>query len=91
VPLAVEKQIVIIYAGTRGYVDGLQVAQLPAYEKGLYDFIEKKYPQIYETLRTKKVLDDKSEEVLKKALDEFATAFGGGEKAGERAAEKKKN
>src|SRR5579859_5591564 len=40
-PLVVEKQIVIIYAGTRGYVDGIEVSRLGAYEKGLHDFIEK--------------------------------------------------
>jgi F-type H+-transporting ATPase subunit alpha len=76
VPLAVEKQIVIIYAGTRGFIDGIEIDRLASYEKGLYDFIEKKYPAIYETLRTKKQLDDDSEKTLKKALDEFGTAFG---------------
>jgi F-type H+/Na+-transporting ATPase subunit alpha len=76
VPIAVEKQIVIIYAGTRGYVDRLQLGQIGAYEKGLFDFIEKKYGTVYENLRTKKVLDEATEEILKKALDEFAAAFG---------------
>jgi F-type H+-transporting ATPase subunit alpha len=76
VPLAVEKQIVIIYAATKGYVDKLALSQVAAYEKGLYDFIEKKYPAIYETLRTKKQLDDATEGTLKKALEEFSTAFG---------------
>jgi F-type H+-transporting ATPase subunit alpha len=76
VPLPVEKQIVIIYAGTKGYVDRLEIAQIAAYEKGLYDFIEKKYPGIYESLRAKKALDDDTEKTLKKALEEFGTAFG---------------
>ncbi|MGD0530347.1 MAG: F0F1 ATP synthase subunit alpha [Polyangiaceae bacterium] len=76
VPLAVEKQIVIIYAATKGYTDKLALSQVAAYEKGLYDFIEKKYPAIYETLRTKKQLDDATEKTLKKALDEFGSAFG---------------
>jgi F-type H+-transporting ATPase subunit alpha len=76
VPIAVEKQIVIIYAATKGYVDKLALGQMVAYEKGLYDFIEKRYPAIYETLRTKKQLDDATEGTLKKALEEFSTAFG---------------
>jgi F-type H+-transporting ATPase subunit alpha len=76
VPLAVEKQIISIYAGTKGYVDKLEIGQIAAYEKGLYDFVEKKYPGIYETLRAKKVLDDETEKTLKKALEEFGTAFG---------------
>ncbi|HEY3815730.1 MAG TPA: F0F1 ATP synthase subunit alpha [Polyangiaceae bacterium] len=76
VPLPVEKQIVIIYAATKGYTDKLALGQVAAYEKGLADFIEKKYPEVYETLRTKKQLDDATEKTLKKALEEFSTAFG---------------
>ena len=75
-PLSVEKQIVIIYAGTRGYIDKLAISRIAAYEKGLYDLIEKKYPKIYENLRTKKALDEETEGLLKKALEEFGTAFG---------------
>ena len=76
VPLAVEKQIVIIYAATKGYVDKLEIPQIAAYEKDLGDFVEKQYPSIYENLRTKKLLDDETEKTLKKALDELAAAFG---------------
>ncbi len=78
VPVPVEKQVVIIYAGTRGHIDAIDVAQLGAYERGLYDFIEKKHPAIYENIRTKKALDDETEKLLKKALEEFATGFGKG-------------
>jgi F-type H+/Na+-transporting ATPase subunit alpha len=76
VPQPVEKQIVIIYAATKGYVDKLEIAQIAAYEKSLGDFIDKQYPSVYENLRTKKQLDDETEKTLKKALDEFASAFG---------------
>jgi F-type H+-transporting ATPase subunit alpha len=76
VPVAVEKQVVIIYAGTRGHIDKLEISHLGAYEKGLYDFIEKKYPTIYENIRVKKSLDEQTEALLKKALEEFAGAFG---------------
>jgi F-type H+-transporting ATPase subunit alpha len=79
VPLPVEKQIVSIFAGTRGYIDKLPISQIAPYERGLHDFIEKKYPQIYETIRTKKAVDADTENTLKKALDEFATAFGSGD------------
>ncbi len=75
VPVPVEKQVVIIYAGTRGYIDKLDISHIAAYERGLYDFIEKKYGAIYENIRTKKSLDDQTEAMLKKALDEFGTAF----------------
>jgi F-type H+-transporting ATPase subunit alpha len=86
VPVPVERQVVIIYAGTRGYVDKLAISEIPAYERGLSDFIDKKYPAIFETLRTKKVLDDATEASLKKALEEFSSAFGS---AGEKEAKDK--
>ena len=78
-PLLAEKQVVIIYAGTKGFLDGLPVAKLGAYEKGFYAFIDSKYPQIFETLRTKKVLDKELEATLKTALDAYGKAFGKGD------------
>jgi F-type H+-transporting ATPase subunit alpha len=77
VPLPVEKQIVIVYAGTKGYLDELPVAKLREYEEQLYAFIESKHADIFETIRTKKKLDD-VEDKLKKALTEFGKAFGKG-------------
>jgi F-type H+-transporting ATPase subunit alpha len=76
VPLPVEKQVLLIYAGTKGHLDSLDTSKLGEYEKQLYPFIESKYPQILETVRTKKVIDKDTEETLKKALKEFGTAFG---------------
>jgi F-type H+/Na+-transporting ATPase subunit alpha len=79
VPLAVEKQIVIIYAGAKGYLDGIHPSQIGAYEKGLYEFLGSKYESIFEGIRTKKKLDKDLEDSLKKALEEFGKAFGKGE------------
>ncbi len=76
VPQPVEKQIVIIYAGTKGYLDGIEVKKLGEYEKQLYSFIESKHPSIFENIRTKKALDKDIEESLKKALVDFGKAFG---------------
>jgi len=91
VPVPVEKQIVIIYAGTRGYIDKLAISDLAAFERGLYDFIDKKYANIYETLRAKKTLDDGTEALLKKAIEEFSVAFGSaGAEAGQASHDGKK-
>ncbi|RYZ65986.1 MAG: F0F1 ATP synthase subunit alpha, partial [Proteobacteria bacterium] len=79
VPLPVEKQTVIIFAATKGYVDGLPVNSLGQYEEKLYAFIESQHPEIYETIRTKKAIDKDLEEKLKTALTEFGKAFGKGE------------
>ncbi|AZV46017.1 F0F1 ATP synthase subunit alpha [Nautilia sp. PV-1] len=76
-PLPVEKQVVIIYAGTRGYLDDIETKSIRRFEDELYPFIETKYPQIFESIRTKKKLDDETEELLKKALEEFKAGFEG--------------
>jgi len=76
-PLPVEKQVVIIYAGTRGYLDDIDPKSIRKFEDELYPFIETKYPQIFESIRTKKKLDEETEEVLKKALEDFKAGFEG--------------
>jgi F-type H+-transporting ATPase subunit alpha len=76
-PLPVEKQVVIIYAGTRGYLDDIPVKSVRKFEEELYPFIEAKYPQIFENIRSKKQIDSETEELLKKALEEFKTQFEG--------------
>lgn len=70
-PLSVENQVVIIYAGTKGYLDDVAVSKIGEFEAALYPFIEAKYPEIFEQIRTKKALDKDLEEKLAKALSEF--------------------
>jgi F-type H+-transporting ATPase subunit alpha len=79
VPLPAERQVVIIYAGTKGFLDGLEVGKLGAYETALYSFLESSHPDIFETLRAKRTLDKDLEGTLRSALEEFGKAFGKGE------------
>ncbi|MDR1460324.1 MAG: F0F1 ATP synthase subunit alpha [Campylobacteraceae bacterium] len=74
-PLAVEKQVIIIYAGAKGFLDDVTVADIGKFENELYPFIEAKYPDIPEQIRAKKVLDKDIEDTLKKALNDFKTTF----------------
>ncbi|WP_457560526.1 F0F1 ATP synthase subunit alpha [Caminibacter sp.] len=74
-PLPVEKQVVIIYAGTNGYLDDIPVKAIRKFEEELYPFIETKYPQIFENIRTKQKIDEETEELIKKALEEFKAQF----------------
>ncbi len=75
VPQAVEKQILIIYAGTSGAVDKVPTARLGDFEKGLFSFVEQKYPAIFEGIRTKKALDDGLKADINKAMAEFQSTF----------------
>jgi F-type H+-transporting ATPase subunit alpha len=75
VPLAVEKQVVIIYAGTQGYVDKLPVESLRQYEEELYRFIDEKHPDLFEDIRTKKEVNDEIKKKLEKVLKTFGKQF----------------
>ncbi|EAI4335790.1 F0F1 ATP synthase subunit alpha [Campylobacter jejuni] len=70
-PLSVEKQVVLIFAGTKGFLDDIPVSRIKEFEDGIYPFIEAKYPDIFEQIRSKKALDSDLEEKLAKAINEF--------------------
>src|SRR5690349_19544538 len=53
-PLAVAKQVLIIYAGTNGWVDDLAVEDLRAFENGLYRFVDNSHPSLLQKLMEKK-------------------------------------
>ena len=74
-PLSVERQIVIIYAGTNGFVDHLPESALRKYEAELSRFLENRHPAIYEDIRTKKELTDDVKTRLDAALKEFQETF----------------
>lgn len=70
-PLSVEKQVVLIFAGTKGFLDDIAVSKIKKIEDGIYPFIEAKHPDIFEQIRSKKALDSDLEEKLAKAINEF--------------------
>jgi F-type H+-transporting ATPase subunit alpha len=74
-PLPVEKQILIIYAGTNGFVDDLPVSALKKYEQELYTFIELKQPDIYADILKKRELDAELRAKINKALEQFKENF----------------
>ncbi len=74
-PLPVENEVVSIYVGAKGYLDDIDVKLVTKFEEELFPFIEAKYPQILEQIRTKKALDKDIEELLNSAIDEFKATF----------------
>jgi F-type H+/Na+-transporting ATPase subunit alpha len=75
VPLAVEKQIVLIYAGINGYVDKLPLDSLDEYEKELYRHLEDKHAEFLNDLREKKEITDEIKKKLDKVLKKFTDKF----------------
>jgi F-type H+-transporting ATPase subunit alpha len=74
-PLPVERQILIIYAGTNGFVDELPLATLKRYEEQLYSFIESKHPDIFADVLKKRELDNELRSTMTAALQEFKEVF----------------
>lgn len=74
-PVPVERQIVILYAGTNGFVDHLPESALKKYEAELSRFLESRHPAVYEDIRTKKELTDEVKTRLNAGLKEFNEGF----------------
>jgi F-type H+-transporting ATPase subunit alpha len=74
-PLPMEKQVTIIYAGTRGFLDGYGVEVLQDYEKQLYEFIDSKYPEYFSELKDRKEFTPELDEKCKAILEEFKGVF----------------
>lgn len=74
-PLPMEKQVTIIFAGTKGFLDKFPVNTLADYEKELYSYIETNEPSIFNELREKQVISSELEEKMKKTLATFGETF----------------
>ncbi|MBN2825014.1 MAG: F0F1 ATP synthase subunit alpha [Campylobacterales bacterium] len=76
-PVPVEKQVTIIFAGAKGYLDDIDASSVTKFEAELYPFIETKYPDIFTSIRDKKKIEDETEEALHTALKDFKISFAG--------------
>ena len=74
-PLPVEKQVMIIFAGTNRYLDDLEVSEVRKFELELYPFLDTNYSGLLKTLREKKAFDDALRAEAAKALDAFKEKF----------------
>jgi F-type H+-transporting ATPase subunit alpha len=79
-PLSVEKQVVIIYAATNGFLDNVDVDQVRTYETTLYQFLDTRRAQLLASLAEKKQIDDQIKTDLTQTLKEFGDSFAAGRK-----------
>lgn len=75
-PLAVEKQVVIIYAAVKKYLLDLKTEQVLDFEKQLFELIDTKYPEIFESIANTKVIEEEIETKLIEAIGECKRSFG---------------
>ncbi len=70
-PMAVEQQVVVLYAVTNGFVDEFPVEEIRDWEQGFLNFVEAQFPQVLERLRTEKAISKENEADLKRAIEQY--------------------
>jgi F-type H+-transporting ATPase subunit alpha len=80
-PLSMEEQVVVIYAGTNGFIDSYPLELLGRYEKELLSFIHSRKQDVLDTIKATGKLDQGLEKSLRDALTEFAKTFAVEDKA----------
>src|SRR6202162_119825 len=74
-PLAVEEQVLVIFAGTSGLVDDVAVADVQRFEKGLIEFVRTRYGSLLVQIAQKKQITDEARADLKRAIGEYKEQF----------------
>ena len=74
-PLPFSKQIIIIFAGTNGYLDDLEIEQIRAFESELLKYVESMNPKLLDAIMQKKTIDDALKADIEKTLKEFKQRF----------------
>ncbi len=74
-PVPVEKQVVMIFAGNKGYLDNISVSSVTKFEAELMAYMEAKHSDILDSIREEKKITDDTETKLIEALDDFSEAF----------------
>ncbi len=70
-PMAVEKQVVIIYAATKRYLLDIPVDQILDFEAGLFDYVDAQYPEVFNKIREEKKLTEEIETMLNEAITSY--------------------
>lgn len=74
-PLSAEQQVIILFAGTQGFLDDMKVSYIRAFEDGLYKYLDASQRQLLTDIATKKALDDDLRTRIKNALNEYKQNF----------------
>jgi len=77
-PLPVEKEVLVIFAGTSGYLDGIDVSEVERFQRDLVAFADAHSAALLNKIATRKAIDDEIREGLKKTLSEFKERFTAG-------------
>ena len=74
-PMAIEDEVMVIFAGTQGYLDDLPVEAVRPFEREFLEFMRERYPEVGRTIRETGDLPEETEKLLRKAIEEFKGEF----------------
>jgi len=74
-PMPAEKQVMILFAGTFGYLDEVPIESVSEYEKQMLEFMSAKHPEILKEIKEKAIINEALEDKMKKALEQFKEMF----------------
>jgi F-type H+-transporting ATPase subunit alpha len=74
-PMPVQYQVIIIYAATKKYLLDIPVDEITTFEKGLFEYLDTKYPEVPANIAKEQVISDETEQILVKAINEFKADF----------------
>ena len=75
VPMEVEKQVAVIFAASKGYIDGVAVDRVAEYESGLFDYLEANNGDDLKALAVEGVINDEMGRRLEKSIADFTKGF----------------
>jgi len=70
-PMPVAQQVIVLFAGTNGYLDDVEVEQVQAFQKELLRFLSSSHPEIEQAIAKEKAVSEQTEKLLRAAIDEF--------------------
>ena len=74
-PLRIEEQVVVIYSGTRGYLDAIPVGSIQRFERDFLAYMHDSHQALLDEIRTKKALSEDAEKALREVLGQFSKNF----------------
>ena len=74
-PMPVENEVIIIYAATKKYLIDIELEDIHDFEKGLLEYVDTKYPEVADAIKTDGELKEETEQKLVKAIEEFKAEF----------------
>ncbi|HEV7678774.1 MAG TPA: F0F1 ATP synthase subunit alpha [Candidatus Dormibacteraeota bacterium] len=76
-PMSFAKQVIVLFAGTRGFLDDVPVEKVTDFERSLLRFMDQSHPDIEKSIMEKAAIDEETEKALRAALEEFKKGFAG--------------